>query len=342
MQMAATMRAVQVVSAGGPFELVTRPLPEPGAGEVRVRVQACGVCHSDVFVKAGGWPGLTYPRVPGHEVAGVIDAVGPGVTRWKSGQRVGVGWFGGNCGHCDPCRRGDFVSCQYLQVCGISYDGGYAEAMIAPVTALALIPADLDAVDAAPLLCAGVTTFNALRRSAARAGDLVAVLGIGGLGHLGVQYARKMGFRTVAIARGADKGPLARTLGAHHYIDSATQNVAAELMALGGATVVLSTVTNGAAMTATIDGLAPHGTLILLGVSPDPVQVHPGQMVGKSRTVHGHPSGTSMDSQETLGFSELSGVRPMVERMPLERASEAYDRMMSGDARFRVVLTTGQ
>jgi len=340
--MTETMRAVQVSAAGGPFELVTRPLPEPGAGQVRVRVQACGVCHSDVFVKEGWWPGLTFPRVPGHEVAGVIDKVGPGVAFWSTGQRVGVGWFGGNCGHCDPCRRGDFISCQFLQVAGISYDGGYAEAMIAPVTALALIPADLDAVDAAPLLCAGVTTFNALRRSAARAGDVVAVLGLGGLGHLGVQYARKMGFRTVAIARGADKGPLARTLGAHHYIDSDTQNVAAELTALGGATVVLSTVTNGAAMTATIDGLAPHGSLILLGVSPDPVQVPPGSMIGKSRSVDGHPSGTAMDSQETLAFSDLAAVRPMVERVALERAAEGYDRMMSGKARFRVVLTTGQ
>lgn len=338
----ATMRAIQVSRAGGPLELVERPLPEPATGEVRVRVQACGVCHSDSLAKEGHWPGLAYPVVPGHEIAGVIDAVGPGVVGWTAGQRVGVGWFGGHCGRCEPCRRGRLVDCRNLRIPGISYDGGYAEAMVAPADALAAIPSDLSAVDAAPLLCAGITTFNALRQSGASAGDMVAILGIGGLGHLGVQFAARMGFHTVAIARGAEKGNLARELGAHHYIDSKAQNVSEELNRLGGAQVVLSTVTDSPAMGAVIDGIKVGGKLVVVGVSAAPIEVSPLQLIGASRTVVGHASGASIDSEDTMNFSALSGVRPMIETMPLERAAEAYDRMMSGEARFRMVLTTGQ
>jgi D-arabinose 1-dehydrogenase-like Zn-dependent alcohol dehydrogenase len=335
------MRAVQVATAGGPFELVQRDIPEPGAGRVRIKVQACGICHSDSFTKLGAFPGIQFPRVPGHEVVGVIDAIGSGVPDWKPGQRVGVGWHGAHCGHCGSCRRGDFVTCIRGQIPGISYDGGYADYMIAPFEALALVPDELKAADAAPLLCAGVTTFNALRHSGARAGDLVGVLGVGGLGHLGVQFAARMGFRTVAIARGKDKEPLARKLGAQHYIDSATQEPGAVLGKLGGARVIISTVTNAAAMSAVLPGLGVNGQLILLGVSQEPVQVPSMLMVGGRRSIAGWPSGTSRDSEDAMAFSAQAGVASMIETMPLERAAEAYERMMSGAARFRMVLTTG-
>jgi len=333
------MRAVQVVSAGGALEVVERDVPAPGAGQVLVKVQACGICHSDSLTKEGLWPGLQYPRVPGHEVAGVIDTVGAGVVGWKPGERVGVGWHGGHCGHCENCRRGDFVVCKTALVPGISYDGGYADFIVAPVEALARVPADLKDVDAAPLLCAGITTFNALRHSGARAGDVVAVLGIGGLGHLGVQYAQKMGFRTVAIARGEDKAPLAKQLGAHHYIDSRKENVADALQALGGAKVILATVTSGDAMTATLGGLGLDGKLIVLGVADKPIEVPPVQFIMGRNAVQGWPSGTSADSEDTLAFSALTSIKPMIETYPLDRAPEAYERMMSGAARFRVVLT---
>ncbi|WP_119460105.1 alcohol dehydrogenase [Rhodospirillaceae bacterium SYSU D60014] len=338
----AKMRAVQIPAANGPLELVERDIPEPRPGQVRIKIQACGICHSDAFSKEGTFPGLNYPIVPGHEIAGIIDTVGPEVAPWQAGQRVGVGWHGGHCGRCERCRRGDFVNCRYAQIPGISYDGGYAEYMTAPAEALAAIPDDLAAEDAAPLLCAGITTYNALRNSGARAGDLVGILGIGGLGHLGVQFAVKMGFETVAIARGRDKEPLARKLGAHHYLDSEAQNVAAELTKRGGAQVILATATSAKAMTAVIDGLSENGKLLVVGASADPIEVSPLQLIGGRRSVQGWPSGTAIDSEDTLAFSALGGVRPMIETMPLERAAEAYERMMSGKARFRMVLTTGQ
>jgi D-arabinose 1-dehydrogenase-like Zn-dependent alcohol dehydrogenase len=336
-----TMRAVQVPRPGGPLEVVERPIPEPEAGSVRIKVQACGICHSDVLTKDGLFPGIEYPRVPGHEVVGVIDAVGRDVpARWKAGQRVGVGWHAWHCGWCDNCRRGDFFACQTgPKVTGVAFDGGYADFMIAPYTALALVPSELAAPDAAPLMCAGLTTFNALRNSGAVAGDLVGVLGLGGLGHLGVQYAAKMGFRTVGIARGRDKEPLARKLGASHYVDSQDADPAAELTKLGGAKVVLATVTNGPAMSATIGGLAPHGKLLVLGAA-DQLEASPLVLLMGRRSIEGWYSGTSIDSQDTLNFSVQSGVRSMNETYPLERAAEAFDRMISGKARFRVVLTT--
>ncbi|HEV3418223.1 MAG TPA: alcohol dehydrogenase [Pirellulales bacterium] len=335
------MRVVQVSRPNSPFEIVERDIPEPGAGSVRIKVQACGICHSDTLTKDGTFPGLQYPRVPGHEVAGVIDAVGQGVAGRTVGQRVGVGWHGGHCGYCDSCRRGDFFACQTAtRVTGITHDGGYADYMIAHASAVALMPADLSAVEAAPLMCAGLTTFNALRNSGARPGDLVAILGLGGLGHLGVQFAAKMGFTTVAIARGADKEQLARKLGASHYIDSQAHEPAAELAKLGGAKVVLATVTSGEAMAAVLGGLAVNGTLMVLG-APDSLQVSPFLLIGGRRSIKGWYSGTSIDSQETLAFSALAGVRPMNEVFPLERVDEAYERMVSGKARFRVVLTTG-
>src|SRR5450631_638982 len=321
----AKYRAVEVVKANGPLQLVEREVREPRPGEVRIKIHACGVCHSDSFTVVGAFPGIQYPRVPGHEIAGVIDAIGSDVAAdWKQGQRVGVGWFGGNCGHCESCRRGDFITCQYLKVPGIHYDGGYAESVIVPATALALMPDDLSDVDAGPLMCAGITTFNALRNSGARAGDLVAVLGIGGLGHLGVQFAAKMGFHTVAIARGKDKEPLARELGAHHYIDSQAEDAAAALQALGGASVVVATVTNAAAMGATLGGLGLRGKLIVVGTSMEPIEVAPAAIIGRLHQIAGHASGSSIDSQDTLAFSALTGVRPMIETMPLERAQEAY------------------
>ncbi|NML30565.1 alcohol dehydrogenase [Paraburkholderia antibiotica] len=332
------MKAVEVKQAGGPLDLVERDVPEPGEGHVLIKIQACGICHSDVLTKEGMWPGLTYPRVPGHEIAGVIDSVGAGVEGWQVGQRVGVGWHGGHCGKCEHCRQGDFVLCKYALIPGISYDGGYAQYMVAPIEALARIPDDLSDVDAAPLLCAGITTFNAIRNSGARAGDVVAILGIGGLGHLGVQFARKMGFRTVAIARGQDKAPLAKQLGAHHYIDSKTENVAEALQALGGAKLILATVTSGKAMSATLGGLGLNGKLVMVGISEEPVEVPIAQFIMGRNSVQGWPSGTSADSQDTLAFSALSGVKPMIEEFALADAAQAFDRMMSGHARFRVVL----
>jgi D-arabinose 1-dehydrogenase-like Zn-dependent alcohol dehydrogenase len=337
----AKMRVAQVPKPGGAFEIVEREIPNPTAGTVRIKIQACGVCHSDSVTKEGIFPNIQYPRVPGHEIAGVIDAVGPGVADWKAGQRAGVGWHGGYCGHCDPCRRGDLFACQTNQVTGVSFDGGYGEYMIAPASAVALIPDDLTPIEAAPLMCAGITTFNALRNSGAIPGDLVAVLGAGGLGHLGIQFASKMGFKTVAIARGKDKEALVRKLGATHYIDSQTQDPAAELQKLGGAKVILSTVTNGPAMSATQGGLAVHGILMLLGVDRS-LEVSPLILLGGRRSVMGWYSGTSIDSQDTLAFSAQTSVRSMNEVYPLERVAEAYDRMISGKARFRVVLTTGQ
>jgi D-arabinose 1-dehydrogenase-like Zn-dependent alcohol dehydrogenase len=303
-------------------------------------VHACGVCHSDSFTKAGAFPGIQFPRVPGHEVVGVIDALGADVPEWQPGQRVGVGWYGGHCGHCRSCRRGDFITCANGQIPGISYDGGYADYMIAPFEALAAVPDELTAAEAAPLLCAGITTFNALRHSGLKAGDLVAILGIGGLGHLGVQFAAKMGCRTVAIARGADKEELARKLGARVYLDSNTADVAAELTKLGGARVVLATATSPKAMSDTIGGLGVDGKLVVVGASMEPIEVPPLALIQQRRAIQGWPSGTSIDSEDTMEFSALAGIRPMIETMPLERAAEAYERMMSGAARFRMVLTT--
>ena len=337
----AKMRAAQITRPGGPFEIVERDTPQPGAGMVRLKVRACGICHSDSVIKEGHWPGLQYPRVPDHEVVGIVDAVGAGVSQWKTGQRVGVGWHGGHCGHCDACRNGHFFACQVaLQITGISFDGGYADYIVAPAIALALVPEELPPVEAAPLMCAGITTYNALRNSNARPGDLVAVLGLGGLGHLGVQYAVKMGFRTVGIARGKDKEPLAQKLGVHHYIDSQAQDPAAELQKLGGAKVILATVTNGDAMSAVQGGLGINGTLIVIGAA-ESLQVSLLLLIAGRRSIKGWYSGTAMDSQETLAFSVISGVRSMNEVFPLERVAEAYERMMSGKARFRVVLTTG-
>jgi len=337
------MRAVQVTRAKGPLELVEREIPQPVAGQVRLKIQACGICHSDSVTKEALFPNIKYPRIPGHEIAGVVDALGSGVNGWKVGQRAGIGWYGGHCGYCDSCRRGDFVTCQIApQIPGITYDGGYAEYMVAPAEALALIPDELSPTDVGPLMCAGVTTYNSLRNSGARPGDVVAVLGIGGLGHLGVQYAAKMGCKTVAIARGKDKEPLAKQLGATVYIDSSSQDVAAELMKLGGAKVVLATVTNGDAMTATIGGLAVNGKLIVLGAAGEPLVIPAISLIMARRSIVGWPSGTSIDSQDTMSFSAQTGVRSMNEIYPLEKAAEAYERMMSGKARFRVVLTTGK
>jgi D-arabinose 1-dehydrogenase-like Zn-dependent alcohol dehydrogenase len=338
----AKMRVAQITRPGGPFEIVERDIPEPGAGWVRIKVQACGICHSDSLVKEGHWPGLQYPRVPGHEVVGIVDSVGADVSQWNAGQRVGVGWHGDHCGYCDACRSGDFFGCRVaLLITGISFDGGYADYMTAPAIALARVPEDLSPVEAAPLMCAGITTYNALRNSHSRPGDVVAVLGLGGLGHLGVQYAAKMGFRTVGIARGKDKEPLAQKLGVHHYIDSQAQDPAAELQKLGGAKVILATVTNGDAMSAVQGGLGINGTLIVIGAA-ESLQVSPLLLIAGRRSIKGWYSGTAMDSQDTLAFSVLSGIRSMNEVFPLERVAEAYERMMSGNARFRVVLTTGQ
>jgi len=333
-----TMRVAQVPGAKGKFEIVERPKPEPAPGTVRIKVAACGICHSDAMVKEGLWPGLQYPRVPGHEVAGTIEDVGAGVTGWPPGQRVGVGWHGGYCGRCEQCRRGNLFACVTQQVTGISFDGGYGEYMIAPVSAVARFPDELSPVDAAPLLCAGITTFNALRNAGARPGDVVAVLGLGGLGHLGVQYAAQSGFKTVAIARGKDKEPLARQLGAAQYIDSQSKDPAAELQKLGGASVILATVTVGDAMTATLGGLAVNGTLLVIGAAQS-MEVSPITLIMGQRAVKGWYSGTSIDSEDTLAFSARTGVRSMNETFPLERVNEAYDRMISGKARFRVVLT---
>ena len=335
----AQMTAVQISRPGAPFEVVKREVPAPGPNQVRIKVEACGVCHSDVFVKEGHWPGLQYPRVTGHEVAGVIDEVGPGVTTWKKGQRVGVGWHGKHCGQCVPCRRGDFIACQNLRITGFNDDGGYAQYMIASSDALALIPDSLMPIMAAPILCAGITTFNSLRHSGTVAGDLVAVHGLGGLGHLGVQFASKMGYRTVAIGRGKDKEPLAVKLGASLYLDADAVNVAKELASLGGASVILATAPNSKAMSDLVDGLGIGGKLLVVGAAADPISVTPIQLIGQRRSIQGWPSGSARDSEETLNFCALTGIRPMVETFPLEQAAAAYDRMVSGKARFRVVLT---
>ena len=335
----AQMMAVQISRPGAPFEVVKREMPAPGPNQVRVKVQACGVCHSDLFVKEGHWPGLQYPRITGHEVAGVIDEVGAGVTAWKKGQRVGVGWHGWHCGQCVPCRRGDFIGCQNFRVTGFHDDGGYARYMIARIEALAAIPDSLSPVEAAPILCAGITTFNSLRHSGAVAGDLVAVQGLGGLGHLGIQFASRMGFHTVAIGRGQDKEPLALKLGAVRYLDTDAVNVAKELTSLGGASVILATAPNSKAMSALIDGLGVGGQLLVVGASADPISVTPIQLIGQRRAIQGWPSGTARDSEDTLNFCALTGIRPMVETFPLEQAAAGYERMLSGKARFRVVLT---
>jgi len=332
------MRAVEVREPGAKLKLVEREVPEPDPGKVRIKVEACGICHSDSYVVTGTYPGIHYPAVPGHEIAGHIDALGDGVKIWKVGQRVGVGWHGGHCGVCANCRRGDFVLCVASQVPGMAYDGGYADYMIAPAEALAAIPDDLDSVEAAPLLCAGITTYNSLRHSGAKPGDVVAILGIGGLGHLGVQFAAKMGFHTIAIARGPDKKALALKLGAHRYIDSTAEDAAKVLTELGGAKVILATVTSAKAMTPLIDGLGVDGKLLVVGASPEPIEVTPLQLIGKRRSVAGWPSGRAADSEDTMRFSALSGVRPMIETFPLDKAPEAYERMMSGEARFRVVI----
>ena len=334
----ARMKVVQVSKPSAGLEVVERDIPEPAVRQVRVKVEACGVCHSDMFTVMGAWPGIQYPRVPGHEVVGTVDAVGSDVPDWKKGMRVGVGWHGGHCGHCSSCRAGDFITCKEGKVPGISYDGGYAEYMIAPFEALASVPDDLSSEDAAPLLCAGITTFNALRHSGAGPGDLVAILGVGGLGHLGVQFASKMGLRTVAIARGADKGPLAKKLGAQIYIDSTAQNPAEELTKLGGAKVILATVTDAKTMTSVLGGLGIDGKLMVVGASGEPIEVSPIMLIGQRRSIAGWPSGTASDSEDTLKFSVQSGVRPMIETFPLARAADAYQHMMSGKARFRVVI----
>ncbi|MFJ7195457.1 MULTISPECIES: alcohol dehydrogenase [unclassified Streptomyces] len=342
MSVPSVYRAAQATAAGGPFEIVERAVARPGPGHVRVAVDACGVCHSDALFVEAMLPGVRFPVVPGHEIAGRIAELGEGTqSAWQVGDRVAVGWFGGSCGHCTPCRRGDFVVCVNLKVPGWAYDGGYAESVTVPADALARIPEALEATDAAPIGCAGVTTFNGLRRSAARPGDLVAVLGIGGLGHLGVQYAAAMGFETVAIARGAAKADFARELGAHHYIDStADTGVADALQALGGARVVLATAANSAAITATVEGLAPRGELVVIGADPEPLGISPNQLLMSGKVVRGHPSGTAQDVQDTLAFSALHGIRPMTETVPLDDAEAAYQKMMSGAARFRMVLTT--
>ncbi len=335
------MKAIQVSKVGGNFELVERNIPEPGRNQVSIKVEACGICHSDALVKEGYWPGIQYPRVPGHEIAGRIDAVGADVANWKPGQRVGVGWHGGHDFTCDACRRGDFINCQNEKITGISHDGGYQEYMIAPAEAVAAIPDELPAAEAAPLLCAGITVFNALRNSGARAGDLVAVQGIGGLGHLGIQYARQMGFRTFAIGRGKDKEALARKLGAAHYVDAAAGDPSVELQKFGGARVILATAPDSKSMSAVFDGLSSNGKLIVVGASADAIAVTPLQLIRGSKALQGWASGIATDSEDTMRFSALSGVRPMIEKYPLEKAAEAYDQMISGRARFRVVLTMG-
>jgi D-arabinose 1-dehydrogenase-like Zn-dependent alcohol dehydrogenase len=335
----APMKAAQVPKPGADFEIVEREIPKPGAGEVRVKVQACGICHSDVFTKEGQWPGIQYPRVPGHEIAGIVDELGAGVSGWRKGQRVGVGWHGGHDGTCLACRRGDFRNCQNLKVPGISYDGGYQQFMLAPVEALVAMPESLGAAEAAPLLCAGITTYNALRHSGAMPGDLVAVQGIGGLGHLGIQFANKFGYRVAAIGRGSETAALAKKLGASVYIDSKSTNAVEALQKLGGAQVILATAPSSKAMSELFDGLGPNGKLMVIGVASDPIEVTPVQLVTGSRTIQGWASGTSADEEDTLRFAELTGVRPMIETYPLEKAAEGYARMMSGKAQFRVVLT---
>jgi D-arabinose 1-dehydrogenase-like Zn-dependent alcohol dehydrogenase len=333
------MKTAQIPKPGADFQIIEREIPKAGAGQVRIKVQACGVCHSDVFTKEGSWPGIEYPRVPGHEVAGVIDEVGAGVSAWKKGQRAGVGWHGGQDNTCRECRRGDFRNCQNLQIPGISYDGGYQQYMVAPVEALVALPDSLNNAEAAPLLCAGITTFNALRHSGAFPGDLVAVQGIGGLGHLGIQFANKFGYKVAAIGRGAENATLAKKLGASVYIDSQATNAAEALQKLGGAKVILATAPSSKAMSELIDGLGPNGKLMVIGAAFDPIEVTPVQLISGSRSIQGWAAGTPADSWDTLRFAELTGVRAMIETYPLEKAAEAYARMMSGKAQFRAVLT---
>jgi D-arabinose 1-dehydrogenase-like Zn-dependent alcohol dehydrogenase len=335
----APIKVAQISKPGADFEIVEREIPKSGAGQVRIKVQACGVCHSDVLTKEGLWPGILYPRVPGHEVAGTIDELGAGVSEWKMGQRVGVGWHGGQDGTCRECRRGDFRNCRNLKIPGISYDGGYQQYMVAPVEALVAIPDSLSDADAAPLLCAGITTYNSLRHSGALPGDLVAVEGVGGLGHLGIQFAQKFGYEVAAIGRGAENASLAKKLGASVYIDSQATNAAEALQKLGGARVILATAPSSKAMSELVDGLGPNGKLIVVGATFDPIEVTPIQLISGSRSIQGWSTGTPADSEDTLRFSELTGVRPMIETYPLEKAAEAYARMMSGKAQFRVVLT---
>ena len=335
----APMKVAQISKAGGDFEIVEREIPKPGVGHVLIKVQACGVCHSDVLTKEGSWPGIQYPRVPGHEIAGIIDELGAGVSGWKKGQRVGVGWHGGHDGTCLQCRRGDFGNCQNLKIAGISYDGGYQQYMVAPVEALTAMPEGLSDAEAAPLLCAGITTYNALRHSGAMPGDLVAVLGIGGLGHLGIQFANKFGYKVAAIGRGPENAALAKKLGASVYIDNKVTNAAEALQKLGGAQVILATAPSSKAMSEVINGLGPNGKLMVVGVAFDPIEVTPVQLISGSRSIQGWASGTPTDAEDTLRFAELTGVRPMIETYPLEKAAEAYARMMSGNAQFRVVLT---
>jgi D-arabinose 1-dehydrogenase-like Zn-dependent alcohol dehydrogenase len=334
-----TMKVAQVSKPGAEFQIIERDIPNPGPAQVRIKVQACGVCHSDVFTKEGSWPGIQYPRVPGHEVVGIIDEAGAGVSAWKKGQRVGVGWHGGHDGTCSSCRRGDFRNCLNVKVPGISYDGGYEQYMVAPVEALVSIPQTLSDTEAAPLLCAGITSYNALRHSGALPGDLVAVQGVGGVGHLGVQFANKFGYKVAAIGRGPENAPLAKKLGASTYIDSKATNAAEALQKLGGAQVILATAPSSKAMSELFNGLGPNGKLIVIGVTFDPLEVTPGQLVTGSKTIQGWASGTAADEEDTLSFAELTGVRPMIETYPLEKAGEAYARMMSGKAEFRVVLT---
>jgi D-arabinose 1-dehydrogenase-like Zn-dependent alcohol dehydrogenase len=336
---AAPMKVAQISKPGGDFEIVDRDISEPEAGQVRIKVQACGVCHSDVLTKEGLWPGIQYPRIPGHEVVGIIDEVGSGVSTWKMGQRVGVGWHGGQDGTCRECRRGDFRNCRNLKISGISYDGGYQQYMVAPIEALVAVPDGLSDTEAAPLLCAGITTYNALRHSGALPGDLVAVQGVGGLGHLGIQFAHKCGYKVAAIGRGSENAPLAKKLGANVYIDSVATNAAEELQKMGGARAILATAPSSKAMSQLIDGLGPNGILMVIGAAFDPIEVTPVQLITGSRAIQGWSSGTPADSEDTLNFAELTGVRPMIETYPLERAGEAYARMMSGKAQFRVVLT---
>jgi len=333
------MKAVQISKPGGNFEIVERPIPEPGRGQVRIKVEACGICHSDALVKEGMWPGLQYPRVPGHEIAGRIDKIGPDVTLWKPAQRVGVGWHGGHCFECEPCRRGDFVNCKFEKITAIHFDGGYQEYMVVPAEAVAAMPDDLPADEAAPLLCAGITVYNALRNSGAHSGELVAVQGIGGLGHLGIQYARQMGFRTVAIGRGADKHALAKKLGAHEYIDTNAGPPAEVLQKLGGAKVILATAPDSKAMSALMDGVGANGKLLVVGAGFEPLTITPLQLISGRKAIQGWASGTARDSEDTLQYSSLTGVRPMIERYPLEKAADGYQQMISGKARFRVVLT---
>jgi D-arabinose 1-dehydrogenase-like Zn-dependent alcohol dehydrogenase len=333
------MKVAVVPKPGADFEIVEREVPKPGAGQVRIKVQACGVCHSDSFTKEGSWPGIQYPRAPGHEVVGVIDEVGEGISGWAKGQRTGVGWHGGHDGTCLQCRRGDFANCQNLKIPGISYDGGYQQFMLAPVEALTAIPEGLSDVEAAPLLCAGITTFNALRHSGVGPGDLVAILGIGGLGHLGIQFANKFGCKVVAIGRGPEDATLAKKLGASVYMDNKVAKPAEALQKLGGAKVILATAPSSKAMSEVIDGLAPNGKLMVVGVSFDPIEVTPVQLITGNKSIQGWASGTPTDAEDTLNFAELTGVRPMIETYSLEKAAEAYARMMSGKAQFRVVLT---